>query len=196
MRKRKKERQLDRRLFPDALAGFQILKSLVRAIRSSPNPPFCSLNKYYLTKQVEMEQLFDELFVLICLISTQMLSLVQKENIHFQDSISSAPTLYSCVVLWVKNSPILCEAISVPVRLYSTEKWPRWTSFTSLSRAQDSLIARYLRGKRYSLERICIIWCIQVFVLNNRSWVTMKTSARKKKEKVVLLPPKTLFCRV
>lgn len=80
MRKRKKERQLDRRLFPDALAGFQILRSLVRAIRSSPNPPFCSLNKYYLTKQ---EQLFDELFVLICLISTQMLSLVQKENIHF-----------------------------------------------------------------------------------------------------------------
>ena len=68
MRKRKKERQLDRRLFPDALADFQILRSLVRAIRSSPNPPFCSLNKYYLTKQVEMEQLFDELFVLICLI--------------------------------------------------------------------------------------------------------------------------------
>lgn len=101
------------------------------------------------------------------------------------------------MVLWVKNSPVLCEAISVPVRLYSTEKCPRWTSFTSLSRAQDSLIARYLRGKRYSLERICIIWCIQVFVLNNRSWVTMKTSARKKKEKVVLLPPKTtLFYRV
>ena len=83
MRKRKKERQLDRRLFPDALAGFQILRSLVRAIHSSANPPFCSLNNYYLTKQVEMEQLFDELFVLICLISTQMLSLVQKENIHF-----------------------------------------------------------------------------------------------------------------
>ena len=83
----------------------------------------------------------------------------------------------------MKNSPVRCEAISVPVRLYSKEKWPRWTSFTLLSSAQDSLIARYLRGKRYSLERICIIWCIQVFVLNNRSWVTMKTSARKKKKK-------------
>ena len=83
MRKRKKERQPDRRLFPDVLAGFQILRSLFRAIRGSPNPPFCPLNKYYLTKQVEMEQLFDELFVLICLISTQMLRFVQKENIHF-----------------------------------------------------------------------------------------------------------------
>lgn len=80
---RKKERQPDRRLFPDVLAAFQILRSLVRAIRGSPNRPFCPLNKYYLTKQVELEQLFDELFVLICLISTQMLRLVQKENIHF-----------------------------------------------------------------------------------------------------------------
>lgn len=83
MRKRKKERQPDRRLFPGVLAGFQILRSLVRAIRGSPNPPFRPLNKYYLTKQVEMEQLFDELFVLICRISTQMLSLVQRENIHY-----------------------------------------------------------------------------------------------------------------
>lgn len=70
-------------LFPDVLSGFQILRSLVRAIRSSPNPPFCPLNKYYLPKQAEMEQLFDELFVLICLISTKKLSLVQNENIHF-----------------------------------------------------------------------------------------------------------------
>ena len=30
-----------------------------------------------------MEQLFDELFVLICLISAPMLSLVQTENIDF-----------------------------------------------------------------------------------------------------------------